>query len=187
MNALKWVAIAGAFGVASACSHSPTGPATLESMQPSLDAVDPVAITFQATHGLPGGPYGARGGSPFMGGMAFGGSPMDGGRGPAAQLPEGIRLTDAQSAQIQALVTAFLAANASDIAALAAAHSAARDAVRAGATRDSVRSILDAARSAADRLRAAADALHTAIWAVLSDAQRTWIGSHKPDRPLRMP
>ncbi len=190
MRTLRWFAAAGAVAALAACDRGPTTPATtLDSMQASLDAVDPVVVTFDATQGLPGGPFGERGGAPFMGGMPFGGGPMGAmdDRGPGAPLPDSLKLTDAQKAQIQSLIAAFVTANAADIATLKAAHVAARDAIRSGATRDSVRAILDAAKPAADRLGAAADALHTAIAAVLTDAQRAWIAAHKPDRPPRTP
>lgn len=169
-----------------ACDRAPTTPDTL---QASLDAVDPVVVTFGATQGLPGGPFGDRNGLPFMGSMPFGGGPAAAakGRGPGAPLPDSLRLTDAQKAQIQALVAAFVAANAADIATMKGAHDAARDALKAGATRDEVKAILEAAKPAADRVRAAAEALRTAIAAVLTPAQRAWIDAHRPDRPPRTP
>lgn len=189
MKSLRWIAAASAVAGLAACSHSPTAPVTEASMQASLDAVDPVVITFNATHGLPGSPFGVRGGVPFMGGMACGCGPMApaDGRGPGAPLPDSLRLSDAQKAQIQALVVAFMTANAADIATLQATFDAARRAIRSGASRDSVRAILDAAKPVADRLRAAADALHAAIAAVLTDAQRAWIAAHMPDGPARTP
>lgn len=189
MKTLRWIAVAGAVVAVAACDRSPTSPATANVMQASLDAVDPIVVTFGATQGLPGGPFGEHGGMPFMGGMPFGGGPMGAadGRGPGAALPDSLRLTEAQKVQIRSLIAAFVAANAADIAALKAAHDAARDAIKAGRTRDEVHAILDAVKPNAERLRAAAQALHTAIAAVLTAEQRAWIESHKPDRPPRTP
>ncbi|MEA3245426.1 MAG: Spy/CpxP family protein refolding chaperone [Gemmatimonadota bacterium] len=186
MQASRLMAVAAGALVFAACDRAPTTP---DQLQASLDAVDPVVVTFGATQGLPGGPFGDRNGPPFMGGMPFGGAPAAAAdaRGPGAPLPDSLRLTEAQKAQIQALVAAFVAANAADLATMKAAHDAARDAIKAGATRDEVRAILEAAKPAADRVRAAAEALRTAIAAVLTPAQRAWIDAHKPDRPPRTP
>jgi len=179
------MAMAGALTIV-ACDNSPTTPANLEA---SLDEVDPIVVTFSATQGLPGGPIGDRVGPPFMGGMPFTGAPMSAadGRGPGAAFPDSIRLTDAQRTQIQALVAAFTAANAADLATMKAARDAARQAIRDGKTRDEVRAILETARPAADRVRAAGESLRTSIRALLTPLQRAWLDAHRPDRPPRTP
>jgi Spy/CpxP family protein refolding chaperone len=184
MKFLRWTPLVAGAVFALACSE-PTGP----NMNDSIDAIDPVVVTFAATQGLPGGPIGEHNGPPFMGGMPFAGAPMSGahGRGPGAAFPDSLKLTDSQKAQIEVLVAAFTAANATDLAAMKAAHQAARAAHRAGKSREEIKAILDAAKPAADRVRTAADALRTAIGNVLTAAQRAWLEAHKPDRPPRTP
>lgn len=169
-----------------ACEQSPTNPV---SDQAALDSIDPVVATFDASQGLPGGPFGAPNGAPFLGAMPFAGAPASAadGRGPGAAFPDSIRLTDGQKAQITALVSAFMAANAADLATMKAAHVAAREAIHAGKSHDEVKAILDGAKAAADRVHANAEALHAAIAAVLTPAQRAWLDAHKPDRPPRTP
>lgn len=186
MKLLKLMAVAGALAVATACDRRPTDP---NSLQPSFDAVDPIVATFDASQGLPGGPFGEHNGLPFMGGMPFAGAPMGAanGQGPGAPFPDSLKLTVAQKAQILALVTAFQAANKADLDAMKAAHEAARAAMKAGKTHDEVRAILQTAKAAADRVHAAAAALHAAINAVLTPAQRAWLEAHKPDHPPRTP
>ena len=66
-------------------------------------------------------------------------------------------LTDAQKAQIKALVDAFNTANAADIAAVKAAHQAADSARHAGASEAAVKAILDAVKPALDRLHTATE------------------------------
>lgn len=167
-----------------ACDLGPTQPGT---DQAAFDAVDPVVITFSATQGLPGGPFNAQGGPPFMGGMPFAGGPASAAKGPGAAFPDSIKLTAAQKTQIEALVAAFAVAKAADIAAMKAAHNAARDARKAGKSRAEVRAILEAAKPAADRVRAASESLRAAINALLTPLQRSWLEQHRPDRPPRTP
>ena len=178
--------LAGAVVFAAACDRGPTGPDT---MQADFDAADPVVVTFAATQGLPGGPFGAAGGAPFMAGMPFVGMHFGpaGGRGPGAPFPDSLKLTDSQKATIQALVAAFAAANATDLAAMKAAHIKAREAHKAGTSREAVKAILDAAKPAAERVKAAAEVLRAAIGNVLTAAQKAWLEAHKPDRPPRTP
>lgn len=178
--------VSGAAVLAAGCDVWPTRPDT---MQAEFDMMDPVVATFSASQGLPGGPFSAVGALPFMGGMAFAGGPMGAatGKGPGAALPDNLKLTEAQRTAIQALVTAFHTANAADIAVMKAAHIAARQAHKAGKTRDEIRAILAAAKPTADRVHAAAAALRTAIHALLTAEQRAWLDAHKPDRPPRTP
>lgn len=186
MKLFKFTTVVAGAALFAACDKGPTGPDT---MQAEFDLMDPVVATFDASQGLPGGPFGATGAMPFMGGMPFAGAPMGAanGRGPGAPLPDSLKLSDAQKTAIQALVTAFQTANAADLAAMKAAHIAAREAHKAGKTRDEIRAILATAKPAADRVHAASQALHTAIQAVLTPAQRAWLEAHKPDRPPRTP
>lgn len=186
MKLLKWTAVAASAFVLAACENAPTGP---DSLQASFDEVDPIVVTFAATQGLPGGPFGARDGAPFLAGMPFAGGPSaaKNGRGPGAPLPDDLKLTDEQRAQIQALTLAFVAANAADLATMRTAHQSARDARKAGQTREEIKTLLEGAKPAAQRVRAAAAALRTAIQAVLTAEQRAWLDAHKPDRPPRTP
>ena len=186
MKLLKWTPlVAGAAFALVACNNELTGP----SLDESIDAVDPIIVTFAATQGLPGGPFGDHVAPPFMGGMPFAGAPASAadGRGPGAAFPDSIKLTDGQKAQIQALVAAFATLNAADLATMKAAHVAARQAHQAGKSREEIKAILDGAKAAADRVRANADALHAAIANVLTAAQRAWLEAHKPDHPPRTP
>jgi Spy/CpxP family protein refolding chaperone len=184
MKLLRWSPLLTGAVLALACSE-PTGP----NMNDSIDAIDPVVVTFAATQGLPGGPIGEHNRPPFMGGLPFAGAPGSAanGRGPGAAFPDSLKLTDAQKAQIEALVAAFTAANAVDLAAMKAAHQAAREAHRAGKSREEIKAILDAAKPAAERVRTSATTLRTAIGNVLTAAQRAWLEAHKPDRPPRTP
>lgn len=183
MKFLRWTPMAAAAFLV-ACSE-PTSP----NLDRSIEEMDPVVVTFAATQGLPGGPIGLHNGPPFMGGMPFMGAPMSAasGRGPGAAFPDSLKLTDAQKAQIAALVAAFTTANAADLAAMKAAHTAARTARQAGKSREEIKAILDAAKPAADRVRAASEALRAAISNILTPAQRAWLEAHKPDRPPRTP
>ena len=181
------IVLAGAVAFAAACNRGPTSP---DNLQSQFDAVDPVVATFSAAQGLPGGPFGnEHGGLPFMGGMPFGGAPIGAadGHGPAAALPDSLKLSDAQKTLIAALVTAFQTANKADLDAMKAAMDAAHAARKAGKTHDEVKAILDAARPAADRVHAKAEVLRAAIDNVLTAAQRAWLAAHKPDHPPRTP
>jgi Spy/CpxP family protein refolding chaperone len=186
MKLLKWTTLVALSAVTlGACMGEPTGPA----IDAAIDEADPVVVTFAATQGLPGGPIGDAHAPPHMGGMAFAGAPGSpaNGRGPGAAFPDSIKLTEAQKAQIQALVDAFTSANATDLAAMKAAHQAARAAHQAGKSREEIRAILEGARTAAERVRTNAQALRTAIQGVLTASQRAWLDAHRPDRPPRTP
>ena len=184
MKLLRWSPMVAAAALFVACTE-PTSPGLAD----EINAVDPVVVTFAATQGLPGGPIGEHNGPPFLGGMPFVGAPASAadGHGPGAAFPDSIKLTDAQKTQIAALVAAFTLANATDLAAMKAAHEAARAAHQAGKSREEIKAILDGAKAAADRVHTAAGALHTAIQNVLTPAQRAWLDAHRPDRPPRTP
>ena len=156
--------ILGAVAFATACELGPTQP---DNLQSSFDAVDPVVATFSASQGLPVG--------------------AANGQGPDAALPDNLKLSDAQKAQIEALVTAFQAANKTDLDAMKAAMDAARAAKKAGKTHAEVKAILETAKAAAERVHAKGEALRVAIGNVLTAAQKAWLEAHKPDRPPRTP
>ena len=122
-----------------------------------------------------------------MGRMPFAGAPMGAGNGPGAALPDNLKLSDAQKAQIEALVTAFHTANKTDLDAMKAAMDAARAAKKAGKTNAEVKAILETAKAAAERVRAKGEALRAAINNVLTAAQKAWLEAHKPDHPPRTP
>ena len=163
--------VAGLALVAS-CDRSPTQSSPLA----DVNLVDPYVLTFNATNGLPGEPFFSQGP----------GSRPDA-RGPGAPFPDSLKLTDAQKAQMQALRDAFAAAHASDLAALDAIQKQARDAIKAGKSRDELKAIFDTTKPILDRLKPAFDALATAIGNVLTPAQKAWIASHKPDGPPPRP
>jgi Spy/CpxP family protein refolding chaperone len=95
-------------------------------------------------------------------------------------LPDELKLTDDQRAQIRSLITAFQQATKSDREALIAILREARQAIEANKPRREVEAIL--ARGLAIRLRlAAAEAkLKADIDAVLTPEQRAWIEAHSP-------
>ena len=192
MKLRNWMTLAaGALVIAACDSSKATAPdATLDAQ---FDAIDPVVTIFNASYGLPDGPFALAGAMPFMGNFAMPGGasiqrpPSFGpGANAGAPMPDSIKLTAAQKTQIQTLVNNFQTANKADIDAMAAAHAAARVAHQAGKTREEIKAILDGAKAAADRVRANGEALHTAIQAVLTPLQRAWIDSHRPTVPFRL-
>lgn len=100
----------------------------------------------------------------------------------ASLLPDSLKLTAEQKAAIAALHEAFMAATAADVAALRAIEEDARDAYRAGRSRDEIRAILAKAWPIRERLDAAFRKLQADIWAVYTPEQRAWIESHRPRR-----
>lgn len=109
--------------------------------------------------------------------------PFDGRTGRPA-LPEELKLSEEQKAEMQALREAFRAEHAEQLDALKAIFEEARAARQAGASRDEVRAILMQGREIAFSLRPAVHELHLALRAVLTDAQRAWL---EANRPRRMP
>lgn len=97
----------------------------------------------------------------------------------ASRLPEELKLTAEQKAQIAALHEQFMKDNAADIEALKLLEQQLRAARRSGATRDQVRAILEKAHPIQERLAAAFAKLREAIWAVYTPAQKAWIESHQ--------
>jgi len=97
-------------------------------------------------------------------------------------LPDDLRLTPEQQAQIKALVEAFQTATKADREALNAILRDAKAAIAAHKSRDEVKAILDRGNAIRARLGAAEAALHAAIGAVLTAEQKAWIEAHKPAR-----
>jgi Spy/CpxP family protein refolding chaperone len=97
-------------------------------------------------------------------------------------LPDSIKLTSDQEAQIKALVDAFKAATKADNDALNAIIKQAREAVHAGKTKDEVKAILDQGAPIGARLAAAASDLKNKIDAVLTADQRAWLVAHAPKK-----
>ena len=115
--------------------------------------------------------------------------PFDGrtGRPP---LPDSLKLTDAQRAQMDSIRAAFRTEHEAELDALRDIFQDARTARMAGASHEEVRAILAQGREIAQALRPAVVALHEALRAVLTDAQRAWIASHRPPhfpRPMAGP
>ena len=108
--------------------------------------------------------------------------PVDG-RSGRPTLPTELALTDAQKTQIKALRDKFAADNAEALAQLKAIFDEARDARKAGKTREEVRAILVKGRPIAEALRPAVRALHEAIWNVHTEAQKAWIIANRPKMP----
>ena len=98
----------------------------------------------------------------------------------ANALPDELKLTDQQRAQIRALVEAFQQATRADREALLAILGEARRAVEAGKTRAEVGAILAKGDDIRRRLAAAEAKLKSDIDAVLTPEQREWIKAHSP-------
>lgn len=109
--------------------------------------------------------------------------PFDG-RSGRPPLPDSLKLTDEQKAEIQALRDAFKVAHADELAALKAIFEEARAARADGASPDEIRAILAEGRPIAEALRPAVRELHFQILNVMTEAQRAWLFQH---RHRRMP
>jgi len=95
-------------------------------------------------------------------------------------LPEDLALSAEQKAAIAALHDAFKQATSADVAALRALEAEAREAWRAGASREEIHAILARGAPILDRLHGAFEQLRDDIWAVYTPAQQEWIASHRP-------
>ena len=104
-------------------------------------------------------------------------------------LPDELKLSDAQKAQIRSLVEAFQQATKADREALGAILRAAHQAIEAKKPRSEVQAILAGGAPIAARLAAAEAKLKSDIDAVLTPEQRAWIAAHAPVacRPDRFP
>lgn len=95
-------------------------------------------------------------------------------------LPEEIRLSDDQKAQIKALVKAFQESTKADRKALGEIIRRARSATRGGQSAEHVKAIMDEGAAIRARLAAAEAKLKSDIDALLTAEQRAWIASHSP-------
>jgi Spy/CpxP family protein refolding chaperone len=95
-------------------------------------------------------------------------------------LPDELKLTDAQKAQIRALVEAFQQATRADREALLVILHEAKRAIAAGKSRAEVGAILAKGDDIRRRLAAAEAKLKSDIDAVLTPEQRAWIEAHSP-------
>jgi hypothetical protein len=149
--------------VLAACAESPTG------VQTTTAAADDYALVM----------FGEIGAS-LEGSLGTqSGTAMDG-RSWFSRLPDSLALTTAQRTAIAGLRASFRQNNAAALDSLRQIFVQARDARRAGATREEVRAILVTGRPIAEALRPKLAALHLASWSVLSDAQRAWLIANKP-------
>ncbi len=106
-------------------------------------------------------------------------------RGPSMDrdLPDSLKLTDAQKTAIKALHDAFATAHAAQFAQLKAIHEQARAAYKAGATKAEVRAILEKGKPIMESMRADFDALRAKVDAILTPAQKAWREAHKRAGP----
>ena len=95
-------------------------------------------------------------------------------------LPDELRLTDDQRAQIRALVDAFQQSTKADREALGAILREAHQAIEAKKSRTEVQAILARGDDIRRRLSAAEAKLKSDIDAVLTPEQRAWIAAHSP-------
>ncbi len=116
-----------------------------------------------------------------MGEPPPGGNHFDG-RSGWAPLPDSLALTQTQRDSINLLRAAFRTAHQAQLDSLRSIFAAARTARLGGATREEVREILETGRPIAQALRPDLEALRSAIRAVLTEAQRAWIDTHRPRR-----
>lgn len=111
---------------------------------------------------------------------AFAGDPAGNFLPPVNRLPENLKLTDAQGAQIKALLTAFEQSTKADRDALNAIMKQVKDAMMAKKSRAEIQALYDQAKPIRERLEAAEKKLHDDIWAVLTADQKAWLEANKP-------
>lgn len=102
------------------------------------------------------------------------------------RFPDSLALTPEQEARIRQLVDAHVNAHAADLAALDAILRELIAARRAGQSNAELRNILERARPIRERLAAAQRELQSAIWAVLTPAQRAYLESRRDNLPCRV-
>lgn len=105
---------------------------------------------------------------------------IDGAGVGASMLPENLRLTAEQKAQIAALHEAFMQDIADEVAALREIERQLRELRRNGGTRAERLALLDAAREILDELADRFQQLQEDIWAVYTPEQQAWIEAHRP-------
>jgi Spy/CpxP family protein refolding chaperone len=169
MSISRFTSLLAAALIVAACDRGPTQPSSTA----LLDSLDPSAVSFNATIGLPG--------QPFQDDNVQH-APANA-KAPGAPFPDSLKLTAAQKAAIQALVNAYATASAADLAALNAIHAQLAAAIKAGDTKAQVQAIVATAAPILARLQAAATDLRSAIDGVLTPAQKAWISSHMPSGP----
>src|SRR5689334_20563073 len=129
----------------------------------------------------------AIGGDSIGGRWGYGRHGMGMGFGPmfaARRLPDNLKLTDAQRAQIKALMTSFRAAHRDDLSAMASAGKQAFAARKAGVklSVDQRRAMFAQTAPARQRLMAANTQLRAQVEQVLTSDQKNWLASHRPTR-----
>jgi hypothetical protein len=97
-----------------------------------------------------------------------------------SKAPDSLKLSTDQVSAIQAKVTAFESANSADIATLDGLRAEAQAAMKAGATREAVRAILEKGKEVKARVDVAAEALRGEVDAILSASQLAWLKANKP-------
>jgi Spy/CpxP family protein refolding chaperone len=97
-----------------------------------------------------------------------------------SELPDSIKLTADQKAEIAALHEAYKAATAADLAFVLGIEAELKAARAAGKTKAEMAAILAKAAPYLGRLRAAFAKLQADIWKVYTPAQRAWIASRNP-------
>lgn len=108
--------------------------------------------------------------------------PVDGRTG-AARLPDSLKLSNTQIAQIKALRDTFVVKYTAQLIALKSIFDDARQARRAGASREEILNILAEARPIIDTMRDAVRKLHFDIRQVYTTAQRVWLDRNRPNLP----
>ncbi len=105
---------------------------------------------------------------------------VDGAGVGGAHLPDELRLTADQKADIAALHDAFRDEHADEVAALREIERQLRQLRRSGGNRDEARALLEDAREIVAGLADDFAALQDAIWAIYTPEQRAWIEAHRP-------
>jgi Spy/CpxP family protein refolding chaperone len=95
-------------------------------------------------------------------------------------LPDELKLTSAQQAQIKSLIETFLQSTKADRDALQVILREARQAAQSGKSRAEVQAILEKGADLRRRLAAAEAKLKSDIDAVLTAEQRAWLAAHTP-------
>lgn len=98
----------------------------------------------------------------------------------AARLPDELKLTPDQKAEIAALHEDFIQDHADEVAALRDLERQLRDLRRAGGSRDEARALLAQAHAILEKLADDFAELQEAIWSVYTPEQRAWIEAHRP-------
>lgn len=98
----------------------------------------------------------------------------------AARLPDDLKLTPEQKAEIVALHEAFIQDHADEVAALREIERQLRELRSSGGSREGARVLFAQAHTILHGMADDFAALQEAIWAVYTPAQRAWIEAHRP-------